>query len=71
MADEPRSSVLGKYHGDAFLYSDGQMQDLNSLIAPNSGWTLREATGINDANQIVGFGASFRAFLLTPVREPN
>ena len=66
------SSILGKYHGQAFLYSDGQMQDLNSLITPNSGWILREATGVNDAGQIVGFGAFngsfFRAFLLTPVR---
>jgi probable HAF family extracellular repeat protein len=69
------SSILGKYHGQAFLYSDGQMQDLNSLLAPNSGWTLREATGINDAGQIVGFGAFngsfFRAVLLTPLRGPN
>ena len=35
-------------------------------------WTLREAKDINDAGQIVGFGAFngsfFRAFLLTPVR---
>ena len=66
------SSILGKYHGHAFLYSDGEIQDLNSLITPNSGWILREATGVNDAGQIVGFGAFngsfFRAFLLTPVR---
>ena len=30
--------------------------DLNSLLPPNSGWTLTSATGINDAGQIVGYG---------------
>ena len=37
----------------AFLYSDGQMHNLNSLIPPDSGWTLVVATGIDDAGQIV------------------
>ena len=60
----------------AFLYSDGVMQDLNNLIDPNSGWTLFDATGINDAGQIVGEGANSlgqnHAFLLTPVvPEPS
>jgi len=55
----------------AFLYADGQMSDLNSVLPPNSEWTLREATGINDRGQIVGIatrkGATgWRAFLLTP-----
>jgi probable HAF family extracellular repeat protein len=67
-----QSSITADAAIHAFLYSDGQMQDLNSLLTPNSGWTLREATGINDAGQIVGFGAFngsfFRAFLVTPVR---
>jgi probable HAF family extracellular repeat protein len=50
------------------------MQDLNSLIAPAPGWTLVEATAINDRGQIVGFGVNpdgqGRAFLLTPTPEP-
>jgi len=58
----------------AFLYSDGQTHDLNSLIPPESGWTLAVATGINDASQIVGFGTNANgethAFLLTPAHGP-
>jgi probable HAF family extracellular repeat protein len=52
----------------AFLYS-GSMLDLNSLLPPGSGWTLVDATGINNAGQITGTGLSqgqVRAFLLTP-----
>jgi probable HAF family extracellular repeat protein len=55
----------------AFIYADGgPIQDLNSLIAPGTGWTLWEARGINDSGQIVGYGTvssgAQRAFLLTP-----
>jgi probable HAF family extracellular repeat protein len=61
------------YH--AFLYSDGQMTDLNSLISPTAGWTLEEATSINDAGQIVGYGVNpsgqVESYLLTPVPEPH
>jgi probable HAF family extracellular repeat protein len=45
------------------------MSDLNDLIPPGSGLTLRSASAINNAGQIVGYGAhngQFRAFLLTP-----
>jgi probable HAF family extracellular repeat protein len=55
----------------AFLYSDGKMANLNSLLCPNSGWTLSAAVSINDAGQIVGDGTlngQAHAFLLTPVR---
>jgi len=37
----------------AFLYRNGQMQDLNDLLSPNSGWVLHVALGINDFGQIV------------------
>jgi len=50
----------------AFLYRDGRMVDLNTLIPPDSGWVLYEATGINDAGQIVGSGDQ-GYFLLTPI----
>jgi len=66
------------YAGDAtplraFLYEDGAMQDLNALIDPTLGVTLRSATAINDAGQIAGWGVfpgndltdSF-VFVLTP-----
>ena len=56
---------------DAFLYSAGQMVDLNSLAVAPSGETLAQADGINDSGQIiansVGQGAS--TFLLTPVQQ--
>jgi probable HAF family extracellular repeat protein len=59
---------------DAFLYSGGQMLDLNSLIAPGSGFTLVTATGISDNGYISGIGLApngqDHAFLLTPVPEP-
>ncbi|MCL2639470.1 MAG: PEP-CTERM sorting domain-containing protein [Phycisphaerales bacterium] len=57
------------YDMRAFLYTDGQMIDLNSLIDPASGWILQTAFGINDAGQIVGnglFDGQYHAFLLTP-----
>jgi probable HAF family extracellular repeat protein len=40
------------YH--AFLYADGAMIDLNTLIDPASGWRLVSATDINDQRQILG-----------------
>jgi probable HAF family extracellular repeat protein len=62
----------GPYH--AFLYSGGQMLDLNSLIATGSGFTLIQATGISDTGYITGVGTAANgeghAFLLTPVPEP-
>ncbi|NES68315.1 MAG: DUF3466 family protein, partial [Okeania sp. SIO2D1] len=55
----------------AFIWdSVNQMQDLNDLIDPSSGWVLREARSINSHGQIVGWGTkdqSCRAFLLTPI----
>ncbi|OLE51658.1 MAG: hypothetical protein AUG51_21765, partial [Acidobacteria bacterium 13_1_20CM_3_53_8] len=57
----------------AFIYTGGQLFDLNSLIPPNSGWRLQTAYDINDTGQIVGrglfndgSGAEVHAFLLTP-----
>lgn len=46
----------------------GQWVDLNTRIAPNSGWVLEFATDINDLGQIVGYGkynGLNRAFVLT------
>jgi probable HAF family extracellular repeat protein len=54
-----------------FLYSDGQMFDLNNLIAPGSGLRLYNASGISDTGYITGSGStsdgSLHAFLLIPV----
>ena len=57
----------------AFLYANGVRVDLNTLIPPNSGWTLTSATAINDAGQIAGNGqinGQFHAFRLDPIISP-
>jgi probable HAF family extracellular repeat protein len=55
----------------AYIYADGVVTNLNSLIPPGSGLHLLFANGINNAGQIVGAAydsrASYHAFLLTPV----
>ena len=48
----PRES--GESH--AFLYTDGKMFDLNSLVDASVGWTLLGGTAINDSGQIAGVG---------------
>jgi probable HAF family extracellular repeat protein len=52
----------------------GGMENLNDLIDPASGWTLRIASAINEDGWIVGDGINpdgyERAFLLRPVPEP-
>lgn len=53
----------------AFVYANGSMLDLNSLLASGSGWELTEAYGINDAGQITGsglFNGQVSAFRLDP-----
>ena len=47
----------------------GGMEDLNALIAADSGWVLINANAINSSGQITGYGTKNghnRAFLLTP-----
>lgn len=51
-----------------------QMYDLNDLIPAGSGWLLTNASGINDAGQIVGtgyLGGNQHAFRLTPIPIPE
>lgn len=48
---------------------DGTMMDLNEQVAPNSGWVLFNANGINDRGWIVGSGTlngKQNGFLLIP-----
>jgi hypothetical protein len=55
--------------GNGFLYSNGSLQSLLSLLPASSGWSNLDATGINDAGQIVGQGTyngQEIAFLMTP-----
>lgn len=60
------------YH--AFLYANGTMNDLTSLLTNGTGWTLSFANAVNNAGQIAGTGIYLgqagpveHAFLLTPV----
>lgn len=61
--------------GTAFLYTDGKITNVNTMIDPASGWLLEEAVGINDVGQIVGAGTNkagqLHSFLLTPVGMPD
>src|SRR5262249_34379400 len=53
----------------AFLWSDGQMVDLATVLLPGSDWVPQQATGINDLGQIscLGLGGTMRALVLTPL----
>lgn len=60
-------------HG--FLYSNGVLTDLNTLIDAASGWTIRSGMSINDRGQILAGaskpGAAYRNVLLTPDGLPT
>jgi probable HAF family extracellular repeat protein len=57
----------------AFLWQDGVMTDLNSLLPADSGWNLTYAGFINDAGQVVGYGSYFGEFswYLLSTKAPN
>lgn len=55
----------------AVLWEGGVATDLNTLIAPNSGWFLSEALSINERGEITGYAFSnstgfVQTFILTP-----
>jgi len=55
-----------------FIWQDGQMADLNSLIPSDSGWLLREVSAINDRGQIAAKGINIAtgksdALILNPI----
>lgn len=59
----------------AFLYQNGAMTNLNDLMPCCNGWSLYQASDINDSGQIVGNAYNFNdgqthAFLLTPTGVP-
>ena len=63
------SYTAGDAAKHAFLFSGGVMTDLNSVIAPGSGFTLLSAQSISDTGYITGYGnvgGQTHAFLLTP-----
>jgi len=54
---------------DAVMWRDGKVVRLDSFLPHGSGWDLREAHGINDRGEIIGYG-TFRGesqhFVLVP-----
>lgn len=44
------------YGTGGFIWHNGVMRELSTLIDPASGWTITRAMGINDNNQIAAFG---------------
>ena len=64
---------LGANGPHAYLWTHGQMVDLNSAIPADSGWTLMFSESINDRGQIAGWGVNpsgeVHGFVLTPMEE--
>jgi len=66
--------VTGAVGNLAYLYSDGEATNLNTLIDPTSGWVLTSGNGINNSGWITGRGTidgTGHAFLLMPLPEPS
>jgi probable HAF family extracellular repeat protein len=65
----------GVYHYFGFVYTDGEMTNLNSLVDQASGYSITSAESINDSGWIVGYGnapnGQEHALLLTPIPEPS
>ncbi|HNM45344.1 PEP-CTERM sorting domain-containing protein, partial [Plasticicumulans sp.] len=64
------SNISGSiYH--AFLYSSGNLLDLNDLIDPASGWLIRIAYDINESGSIAAYGrqsnGDYHALLLNVI----
>jgi hypothetical protein len=73
MAINSHSWIVGeiglKKSARAVLWLRGRPYNLNTRIPRGSGWTLREATGVNVRGQIIGVGRYHgrdRGFILTP-----
>jgi probable HAF family extracellular repeat protein len=68
-ADVGQPGSPGNFLDHGFLYSNGTMYDLNSLVPPNSGWVILYAEGINDKGEIAATGTlngAQHALLLQP-----
>ncbi|HYL76601.1 MAG TPA: PEP-CTERM sorting domain-containing protein [Bryobacteraceae bacterium] len=64
------SDMAGGGNPHGFIWTNGAMADLNSLIGTGSGWELTQGYGINNTGQIVGEGlynGQSRAFRLDPI----
>lgn len=65
------STIVGDEMAHGFLFEGGRMLDVNDLIDPQIGWTVRAASDINASGQISASGCNLRgechALLLTPI----
>lgn len=57
--------------GHAWVYINGTMIDLNSLIDPSLNINLTDARAINNSGQILATGNAGTSYLLRPVPEPG
>lgn len=57
--------VVGTSDGRAFVWENGVMTDLNTLIPEDSGWVLTSATDINNQGEIIGMG-NLGGYVLRP-----
>ena len=69
------SLTQGNTATHAFLYVNGVMTDLNSLLPIGSGWTITSAYGIDNSGDIVGTGllngVEYAVELIDPPSGPN
>src|SRR3954451_12176505 len=68
--EERAGEARSRQSRHAFLYSGGQMMDLNDLIDRTLGITLYDARGISNNGQIVADHYLLTP-ILTPVPEPS
>ena len=63
------SAIAGNTDRHAFMYADGVMTDLNTVLdSTGTGWDLQSAQ-LTSSGQIIGFGSiggDYDSFLLTP-----
>jgi probable HAF family extracellular repeat protein len=60
------SAQLANGQLDAFLYFNGTMTDLNTLVTLSDGATLMQAWGINDSGQMAVEGSDGHGYLINP-----
>jgi RHS repeat-associated protein len=68
------ASTLSNSTSRAFAWLNGTLKDLNTLLPAGFNWDLREARGINDKGQIVGWGITNgqeHAFIMSPNSPPS
>ena len=68
------STLLDSSTRHAFLWEEGELTDLNSLVDPGIGWELTSAFEINNNGDIIGIGnfnGEQRGFIAKAVPEPS